>query len=142
MADQEYTEAKGGFQDFTSDNFNTENVNNNNNSTDYGNNFQEAENNISNGDNYENNDSANNRDNYEEDEGDRLEPEQYRKLFIGSLNYITSEETMRSYFGKFGDIVDCVIMKEPKTSKYVDIFVLILVFLYQLCYLDLEDLVL
>jgi RNA recognition motif-containing protein len=50
-------------------------------------------------------------------EVDPEEPEQFRKLFIGSLNYITTEETLRTYFGQYGHIVDCVIMKEPKTNK-------------------------
>ena len=112
-------------QDFTIDNFNT-NIDNNfssgdviKNETDGGD--ENTNNNNSGEDNYENdNNQNNNGDNYEdEDDEDRLEPEQFRKLFIGSLNYVTSEETMRGYFGKFGDIVDCVIMKEPKTSKYV-----------------------
>ena len=118
MAEQEQ-EINNDQQDFTSDNFNTnignsystgeksEGNNNNNNEE------EESYNNDQNND-Y----TANNYDD-DDDEADRLEPEQYRKLFIGSLNYVTSEETMRNYFGKYGDIVDCVIMKEPKTSKYV-----------------------
>lgn len=46
-----------------------------------------------------------------------LQPECFRKVFVGSLNYTTTEETMREHFGKFGDIVDCVIMKESKSGK-------------------------
>lgn len=46
-----------------------------------------------------------------------LQPECHRKVFIGSLNYTTTEETMREHFGKYGDIVDCVIMKESKSGK-------------------------
>lgn len=44
-------------------------------------------------------------------------PEYFRKVFVGSLNYTTTEETMREHFSKFGEIVDCVIMKESKSGK-------------------------
>jgi RNA recognition motif-containing protein len=68
-------------------------------------------------DNTENAETSNNGGENFETEIDPEEPEQFRKLFIGSLNYITTEEAMRSYFGQYGHIVDCVIMKEPKTNK-------------------------
>lgn len=45
------------------------------------------------------------------------EPEQFRKLFIGGLNYKTSEDTLKSYFSKYGEIVDCVVMKDPNTRR-------------------------
>lgn len=47
----------------------------------------------------------------------KLEPEICRKVFVGSLNYSTTEETLRAYFSKFGQLVDSVIMKESKTGK-------------------------
>lgn len=46
-----------------------------------------------------------------------LQPECFRKVFVGSLNYTTNDETMREHFGKYGEIVDCVIMKESKSGK-------------------------
>ncbi len=46
-----------------------------------------------------------------------MQPECYRKVFVGSLNYTTTEETMHEHFSKFGEIVDCVIMKETKSGK-------------------------
>jgi len=46
-----------------------------------------------------------------------LQAECFRKAFIGSLNYTTTEETMREHFSKFGEITDCVIMKETKSGK-------------------------
>ena len=46
-----------------------------------------------------------------------LQLEYFRKVFVGSLNYATTEETMREHFGQFGEIVDCVIMKESKSGK-------------------------
>jgi len=45
------------------------------------------------------------------------EPEQLRKLFIGGLDYKTSEETLRAHFEKWGDIVDCVVMRDPQTKR-------------------------
>lgn len=45
------------------------------------------------------------------------EPEQVRKLFIGGLDYKTSEETLRVHFEKFGDVTDCVVMREPQTKR-------------------------
>lgn len=46
-----------------------------------------------------------------------VQPECHRKVFVGSLNYTTTEETMREHFAKFGEILDCVIMKESKSGK-------------------------
>lgn len=45
------------------------------------------------------------------------EPEQMRKLFIGGLDWKTSEETLRQHFGKFGDVIDCVVMRDPQTKR-------------------------
>lgn len=51
------------------------------------------------------------------DKAKNLIPEYFRKVFVGSLNYTTTEETMREHFSKYGEIVDCVIMKESKSGK-------------------------
>lgn len=48
---------------------------------------------------------------------DRQEPEQFRKLFIGGLSYETTEDSLRSYFEKWGTIVDCVVMRDPNTKR-------------------------
>lgn len=45
------------------------------------------------------------------------EPECTRKLFIGGLDYRTTDETLKSYFEKWGKIVDVVVMKDPKTKR-------------------------
>lgn len=105
-----------------------DNSNNNNNNDDQESNTVEQANNENNSQNGDNETSLN-EVNYKEDNADNsannggdedqeeLEPLQYRKLFIGSLNYITTEEAMRNYFSQYGDILDCVIMKEPKSNK-------------------------
>lgn len=45
------------------------------------------------------------------------EPEQFRKLFIGGLDYKTTEETLRKHFEQWGEIVDCVVMRDPQTKR-------------------------
>lgn len=46
-----------------------------------------------------------------------MEPEYLRKLFIGGLDLQTSAEDLQAHFEKFGEIVDVVVMKDPKTKK-------------------------
>lgn len=46
-----------------------------------------------------------------------MEPEQFRKLFIGGLNYKTTEDTLKNHFEKWGEIVDCVVMRDPNTRR-------------------------
>ncbi|XP_017482948.1 PREDICTED: heterogeneous nuclear ribonucleoprotein A1-like [Rhagoletis zephyria] len=45
------------------------------------------------------------------------EPEQFRKLFIGGLDYKTTEDTLKAHFAQWGDIVDCVVMRDPQTKR-------------------------
>ncbi|VVC42254.1 RNA recognition motif domain [Cinara cedri] len=45
------------------------------------------------------------------------EPEQFRKLFIGGLNYTTTNDSLKEFFEKWGDIVDVVVMKDPVTKR-------------------------
>ena len=47
--------------------------------------------------------------------------EQFRKLFIGGLNYKTTEETLKAHFEQWGEIVDVVVMKDPETKRQVSI---------------------
>jgi len=44
------------------------------------------------------------------------EPEQARKIFVGNLPYEADEEMLKSHFSQFGEIVDCVVPKDPKTK--------------------------
>jgi heterogeneous nuclear ribonucleoprotein A1/A3 len=48
---------------------------------------------------------------------DIRESEPLRKLFIGRLDYRTTDETLKSYFEKWGKVVDVVVMKDPKTKR-------------------------
>ena len=45
------------------------------------------------------------------------ESEQLRKIFVGGLNWDTSEEALHDYFSKWGTIVDCVIMRKDGRSR-------------------------
>nr|XP_018915141.1 PREDICTED: heterogeneous nuclear ribonucleoprotein 87F-like [Bemisia tabaci] len=47
----------------------------------------------------------------------KQEPEQFRKLFIGGLDYRTDDDGLKSFFEQWGDIVDVVVMKDPVTKK-------------------------
>ncbi|CAK8689466.1 uncharacterized protein LOC143460271 [Clavelina lepadiformis] len=38
------------------------------------------------------------------------------KLFVGGLHRQTTEETLRSYFESFGEVKDCVLMKDKETG--------------------------
>ncbi|CAD5120768.1 DgyrCDS9326 [Dimorphilus gyrociliatus] len=40
-----------------------------------------------------------------------------RKMFIGGLSWQTSQESLRDYFGQFGEISECMIMKDPMTKR-------------------------
>nr|CAA38574.1 Hrb87F [Drosophila melanogaster] len=52
------------------------------------------------------------------DDGEEItEPEQLRKLFIGGLDYRTTDDGLKAHFEKWGNIVDVVVMKDPKTKR-------------------------
>ncbi|CAG9768797.1 unnamed protein product [Ceutorhynchus assimilis] len=46
-----------------------------------------------------------------------LEPEQLRKLFIGGLDFRTTDDSLKKHFEQWGDIVDVVVMKDPITKR-------------------------
>lgn len=50
-------------------------------------------------------------------DNDKREPEHLRKLFIGGLDYRTTDDSLKEFFGKWGDIVDVVVMKDPMTKR-------------------------
>lgn len=45
------------------------------------------------------------------------EPEQRRKLFIGGLSYETDDKSLFDHFSSYGDLTDCVVMKDPRTKR-------------------------
>ncbi|XP_014663470.1 PREDICTED: DAZ-associated protein 1-like isoform X2 [Priapulus caudatus] len=39
------------------------------------------------------------------------------KMFVGGLSWKTTQESLHIYFSKYGEVVDCVVMKNPETGK-------------------------
>ncbi|XP_023700728.1 RNA-binding protein Musashi homolog 2 isoform X6 [Paramormyrops kingsleyae] len=39
------------------------------------------------------------------------------KMFIGGLSWQTSPDSLRDYFGKFGEIRECMVMRDPTTKR-------------------------
>ncbi|GMT32793.1 hypothetical protein PFISCL1PPCAC_24090, partial [Pristionchus fissidentatus] len=44
-------------------------------------------------------------------------PPQMRKLFIGGLHYDTTSEQLRAFFGRWGPVVDAVVMRDATTKQ-------------------------
>jgi heterogeneous nuclear ribonucleoprotein A1/A3 len=40
-----------------------------------------------------------------------------RKIFVGGLSYSTTEETLRTYFQQFGELIDSVVMTFPENNR-------------------------
>lgn len=53
----------------------------------------------------------------EHDNGGKSEPEHTRKLFIGGIDYKTTDASLKKHFEQWGEIVDVVVMKDPHTKK-------------------------
>ena len=45
------------------------------------------------------------------------EPESARKLFLGGLDYATTEDGLRGHFDKYGKLVVVVVMRFPDTKR-------------------------
>uniref|UniRef100_A0A1I7YB50 RRM domain-containing protein n=1 Tax=Steinernema glaseri TaxID=37863 RepID=A0A1I7YB50_9BILA len=43
-------------------------------------------------------------------------PAQLRKLFIGGLNHETTDEQLRAYYSQWGNVVDCIVIRDPQTK--------------------------
>jgi len=43
--------------------------------------------------------------------------ESKKKFFMGGLNYETTEETLKTYFSKWGNVTDCVVMRFPDSKR-------------------------
>lgn len=84
---------------------NNYNINNMNNDMDDNNNNSQLN------DDNQNDENKMNRNNQ------NMEPEQFRKVFIGGLSYKTDDETLKNYFLKYGELVDYVVMKDGQTGR-------------------------
>jgi len=48
---------------------------------------------------------------------EEADPEQNNKLFIGGLSFETTETSLKAYFSKWGDIKDCIVMRDSQTKR-------------------------
>ncbi|GFO35769.1 heterogeneous nuclear ribonucleoprotein 27c [Plakobranchus ocellatus] len=39
------------------------------------------------------------------------------KIFVGGLSWDTDKDTLQNYFATYGEVTDCVVMKNPQTGK-------------------------
>jgi len=52
-----------------------------------------------------------------------VDSESFRKLFIGGLSTDTTEETLHEYFEHWGEVVDCVVVKDTVSRRYHTSFI-------------------
>lgn len=45
------------------------------------------------------------------------EAERFRKLFIGGLSFKSTEDTLKSHFEQWGEILDCIVVRDPRTKR-------------------------
>lgn len=43
--------------------------------------------------------------------------ERLKKLFVGGLSRDTSDETLKEYFGSYGEMSDCVVIRDSQTKQ-------------------------
>lgn len=39
------------------------------------------------------------------------------KLFVGGLSWETTQENLQRYFGRYGEVIDCVVMKNSESGR-------------------------
>lgn len=117
-------------QNYSNNDFSQDNNNNGNDSQDGGN--YNGNGNMSqddghnqdpdgNGNTSGNEDGHNGNNNHDDENapnsGAPMEPEQFRKVFIGGLSYKTDDDALKAYFSKYGELVDHVVMKDSQTGR-------------------------
>lgn len=45
------------------------------------------------------------------------DPDDAGKMFIGGLSWETTKDGLKNYFEKFGEVTDCVVMRDPATGR-------------------------
>ncbi|CAH2085615.1 unnamed protein product [Euphydryas editha] len=55
--------------------------------------------------------------NLKPDDDEYEEPEHTRKIFIGGLDYRTTDASLKNFYEQWGEIVDVVVMKDPQTKR-------------------------
>lgn len=47
----------------------------------------------------------------------KMEEDERGKLFVGGLSWETTQENLQRFFSRYGEIVDCVVMKNNETGR-------------------------
>ena len=45
------------------------------------------------------------------------EDQEEGKLFVGGLSWETTQDSLLRYFSRFGEVIDCVVMKNAETGR-------------------------
>lgn len=48
---------------------------------------------------------------------DSVQDDEAGKLFVGGLSWETTQEKLKEYFSRFGEVIDCVVMKNTATGR-------------------------
>ncbi|XP_061379525.1 heterogeneous nuclear ribonucleoprotein 27C isoform X2 [Danaus plexippus] len=46
-----------------------------------------------------------------------MDDDEKGKLFVGGLSWETSQENLQRYFSRYGDVIDCVVMKNSESGR-------------------------
>jgi len=46
-----------------------------------------------------------------------LEEDEQGKLFVGGLSWETQQESLQRYFNRYGEVIDCVVMKNSESGR-------------------------
>nr|WPK95955.1 heterogeneous nuclear ribonucleoprotein at 98DE [Hydrometra stagnorum] len=46
-----------------------------------------------------------------------MDEDEQGKLFVGGLSWETTQESLQRYFARYGEVIDCVVMKNPETGR-------------------------
>lgn len=68
---------------------------------------------------------------------------QYTKIFVGGLPYHTTDQSLREYFDKFGEIDEAVVITDRQTGKsrgygFVSKLFIILILPYFHCVMQMQ----
>ena len=44
-------------------------------------------------------------------------PTHMRKLFVGGIDYTTTDDSLKEHFKQWGEVVDAVVMKDPANNR-------------------------
>jgi RNA-binding protein Musashi len=46
-----------------------------------------------------------------------VEDDEKGKLFVGGLSWETTQDSLQRYFSRYGEVIDCVVMKNNETGR-------------------------